>query len=186
MSFRIGSTRPIPMNAITQAKATAQTARGWEKNDPDATGGWWYSWAWLDTDFLSDRAAILHREPMNSGDHSGDPGHSPRRVRPRGRRRPPWGSQCRSTSGRAVPERLQLVVHHVAEDRHGVRHVVDGVPGPGEPLGEGGAVLAAGVSEALWFLRREPDDGAPGVAGVRVLGHPPLVGQLAHRPRHGG
>jgi hypothetical protein len=28
------------MNAITQSKATRQTARGWEKNDPDATGGW--------------------------------------------------------------------------------------------------------------------------------------------------
>src|ERR1700710_1685154 len=28
MDFRIGSTRPMPMNAITQANATAQTARG--------------------------------------------------------------------------------------------------------------------------------------------------------------
>ena len=28
---RIGSTSPMPMNEITQAKATAHTARGWRK-----------------------------------------------------------------------------------------------------------------------------------------------------------
>ncbi len=38
MSLRIGSTRPMPMKAITHAKATAHTARGWEKNEPDRTG----------------------------------------------------------------------------------------------------------------------------------------------------
>jgi hypothetical protein len=41
MSFRMGSTRPMPMNAMTQAKATAHTARGWEKKDADATGVSW-------------------------------------------------------------------------------------------------------------------------------------------------
>jgi hypothetical protein len=40
------------MNAITQAKATAHTARGWEKKDPDATGASCEEWAWLDKDFL--------------------------------------------------------------------------------------------------------------------------------------
>jgi hypothetical protein len=40
------------MKAITHAKATAQTARGCEKNDPDRTGVSWDWWAWLDTDFL--------------------------------------------------------------------------------------------------------------------------------------
>ena len=39
MLLRIGSTRPMPMKAITQANATAHTARGWEKNDPDSDRG---------------------------------------------------------------------------------------------------------------------------------------------------
>jgi hypothetical protein len=44
------------MKAITHAKATAQTARGWEKNDPDCTGASWDWWRWLDKDFLSRRS----------------------------------------------------------------------------------------------------------------------------------
>ena len=52
MSLRIGSTRPMPMKAITHAKATAHTARGCEKNEPDRTGASWDWWTWLDTDFL--------------------------------------------------------------------------------------------------------------------------------------
>jgi hypothetical protein len=42
------------MKAITHAKATAHTARGWEKNDPDST---WVSGEWrtcVDTSFLSE------------------------------------------------------------------------------------------------------------------------------------
>ena len=38
---RIGSTRPMPMNEITQAKATAQTARGWRNGlGAAALRGW--------------------------------------------------------------------------------------------------------------------------------------------------
>jgi hypothetical protein len=49
------------MKAITQAKATAHTARGWEKNEPDSTGDSWDSWTWLDKAFLSSGDTILHR-----------------------------------------------------------------------------------------------------------------------------
>ena len=53
MSFRIGSTRPMPMKAMTQAKATAHTARGWEKNEPDSTGASCVWWACVVTEILS-------------------------------------------------------------------------------------------------------------------------------------
>ena len=31
----------MPMNSMTHANATAHTARGWAKNDPDSTGVSW-------------------------------------------------------------------------------------------------------------------------------------------------
>jgi hypothetical protein len=54
------------MKAITQANATAQTARGWEKNEPDSVGA---SGDWrtdVDTDFLPGRVEIatLYRKPI--------------------------------------------------------------------------------------------------------------------------
>ena len=68
MSFRIGSTRPMPMNAMTQAKATAHTARGWEKNEPDSTGASCVWWACVVTEILPRGLGtlILHRQPMDS------------------------------------------------------------------------------------------------------------------------
>ena len=54
MLLRIGSTRPMPMKAITQANATAHTARGWEKNEPDSAGVVsWEGRTCVDTGFLS-------------------------------------------------------------------------------------------------------------------------------------
>ena len=41
------------MKAMTHANATAQTARGWEKNEPDSTGVSWEGRTWVDTGFLS-------------------------------------------------------------------------------------------------------------------------------------
>ena len=56
MLLRIGSTRPMPMKAMTHANATAQTARGWAKNEPDSTGVSWEGRTWVDTGFLSGRS----------------------------------------------------------------------------------------------------------------------------------
>src|SRR5512140_3275764 len=65
MLFRIGSTSPMPMKAITQAKATAHTARGWEKNEPDSRVVSWGWRSWLDTaSFPRVVLPILHRLPM--------------------------------------------------------------------------------------------------------------------------
>jgi hypothetical protein len=58
MLFRIGSTSPMPMKAITQAKATAHTARGWEKNEPDSTGVSWDRVTCVDTSFLSEEDPV--------------------------------------------------------------------------------------------------------------------------------
>jgi hypothetical protein len=57
MLLRIGSTRPMPMKAMTHANATAHTARGWEKNEPDSTGVSWEGRTLVDTGFLSGEVA---------------------------------------------------------------------------------------------------------------------------------
>jgi hypothetical protein len=132
---------------------------------------------------------------MNSGDHSGDPGHSPRRVLPRGRRRPPLGGSAgRHPAGRC---RTATADSSITSRRTATACATSSTewPGPGEPLGDGGAVPRRAVSEALASLRREPDDGAPGVAGIeswpptprRPAGAPPPTrwAVTSGRPRPG-
>jgi hypothetical protein len=48
------------MKAITQAKATAHTARGWEKNEADSTGVSGDGWTGVDTDFLPGGVVTPH------------------------------------------------------------------------------------------------------------------------------
>ena len=50
------------MKAMTHAKATAQTARGWAKNEPDSTGVSEVGRTCVDTGFLSGwMPSTLHR-----------------------------------------------------------------------------------------------------------------------------
>ena len=56
--------------------------------------------------------------------------------------------------------------------------VVGAVPGPGQPLGDGLAVVASRVEESLPTLRSELDECAPGVGGVGPLGHPAALLEL--------
>src|SRR3954451_20141542 len=118
MSLRIGSTRPMPMNAITQAKATAHTARGWEKNEPDGTGASCAWWACEVTKVLSGESdEILHRHPMDlRGCSRRDLGHV----------------------------RSEALGRDVAQDRDGRGDVLGRVTRAGQPLGARGRRAPAG------------------------------------------
>src|SRR3954452_22214825 len=154
MSLRIWSTRPMPMNAITQAKATAHTARGWEKNEPDGTGASCAWWACEVTRvFWGESDEILHRQPMDlRGCSRRDLGHV----------------------------RSEALGRDVAQDRDGRGDVLGRVTRAGQPLGDRGAVVAARGGQRTAGRRREPDHGPARVLRVGLLGDQALLLELAH------